>query len=96
MTTCTFDPRPLLGQPIGMLHCPVCSGSCMVIAGLPHGPCEDFCDSQDDQDRELVAQMDAQMEREEQEELAAHRASLGGSARGLPEDIDPGDPENPG
>lgn len=34
---CPYDPRPLLGQPIGMLHCPACG--CMVVAGLEHGMC---------------------------------------------------------
>jgi hypothetical protein len=32
--TCAYDPRPLLGQPIGMFHCPECGE--MVLAGLPH------------------------------------------------------------
>lgn len=34
LTSCTYDPRPLAGQPIGMFHCPECG--CMVIAGMPH------------------------------------------------------------
>jgi hypothetical protein len=34
---CPYDPEPLLGQPIGQLHCPSCG--CMVIAGIEHGPC---------------------------------------------------------
>lgn len=32
--TCSYDPRPLAGQPIGMLHCPLCGE--MVIAGMAH------------------------------------------------------------
>lgn len=35
-TACSYDPRALLGQPIGMLHCPECG--VMVVAGLPHPP----------------------------------------------------------
>ena len=38
---CTYDPRPLVGEPIGMFHCPGCGR--MVVAGLPHPahmPCE--------------------------------------------------------
>jgi len=31
---CPHDPRELLGQPIGMYHCPLCG--MMVIAGFPH------------------------------------------------------------
>lgn len=31
---CPYDPRELLGQPIGMLHCPLCGE--MVVAGLAH------------------------------------------------------------
>jgi hypothetical protein len=34
---CSYDPKPLLGQPIGMFHCPECG--CMVVAGLDHGAC---------------------------------------------------------
>ena len=34
---CPYDPRELLGQPIGMLHCGWCG--CMVVAGIEHGPC---------------------------------------------------------
>jgi hypothetical protein len=49
VSTCTFDPGPLVGVPLGMFHCPECG--CMVIAGLAHGPCEDGCDKQDDRDR---------------------------------------------
>jgi hypothetical protein len=36
MDGCKFDPRPLVGVPIGMFHCPECGE--MVIAGLPHTP----------------------------------------------------------
>jgi len=50
MTRCTFDPSPLVDVPLGMFHCPSCS--CMVMATLPHGPCEDGCPMQDDIDRE--------------------------------------------
>lgn len=39
---CPYEPRELVGQPIGMLHCPECG--CMVIAGLEHPACDiDFC-----------------------------------------------------
>ncbi|MGE0131865.1 MAG: hypothetical protein AB7U82_27595 [Blastocatellales bacterium] len=31
---CSFDPVQLLGQPIGMLHCPECGE--MIVAGMPH------------------------------------------------------------
>lgn len=41
MTACTYDPRPLLGAPMGMFHCPECG--CMVLAGMEHGPCEEIC-----------------------------------------------------
>lgn len=34
---CPYDPKPLLGQPIGMFYCPKCG--CMVIAGVEHGMC---------------------------------------------------------
>lgn len=67
MTRCTYDPRPLLGQPIGMFHCPGGPGQgclCMVIAGLEHGPCEDGCPEQDDADRAAWAQASASLERE--------------------------------
>ena len=33
---CPYDPTPLMGEPIGMFHCPLCGD--MVIAGLPHPP----------------------------------------------------------
>lgn len=32
--TCPHDPRELVGQAIGMYHCPVCGE--MVLAGFPH------------------------------------------------------------
>jgi hypothetical protein len=32
--TCSHDPRELVGQPIGMYHCPKCGE--MVVAGLKH------------------------------------------------------------
>lgn len=35
---CSYDPRPLAGQPIGMFHCPECG--CMVLAGMEHPPCD--------------------------------------------------------
>lgn len=35
---CGYDPMPLLGQPIGMFHCPDCGD--MVLAGMPHPPSE--------------------------------------------------------
>ena len=38
--TCPHDPRETHG-PIGMYHCPDCG--CMVLAGLDHGPHEDWC-----------------------------------------------------
>lgn len=39
---CTWDPRPLLGHPIGMLHCPDCG--CLVVAGTEHPLCDpDMC-----------------------------------------------------
>ena len=31
---CTFDPKQLAGQSIGMFHCPACGQ--MVIAGIDH------------------------------------------------------------
>lgn len=31
---CTYDPRPLMGEPLGMFHCPECGE--MVIAGMQH------------------------------------------------------------
>jgi len=31
---CQYDPRELIGQPIGMFHCPLCLE--VVVAGLPH------------------------------------------------------------
>jgi len=31
---CTFDPKILKGQPIGMFHCPECGE--MVVAGIDH------------------------------------------------------------
>jgi len=31
---CGEDPKKLLGQPIGMYHCPDCGG--MVVAGMEH------------------------------------------------------------
>jgi DNA-binding CsgD family transcriptional regulator len=34
---CQFDPRTLLGVPLGMFHCPLCG--CMVVAGIEHGLC---------------------------------------------------------
>lgn len=34
MSACTYDPRLLAGQPIGMFHCPECGE--MVVAGMPH------------------------------------------------------------
>lgn len=34
MAKCDFDPTPLIGEPIGMFHCPSCGE--MVIAGMPH------------------------------------------------------------
>lgn len=34
--TCPYDPRELVGLPIGMFHCPRCGE--MIIAGLPHEP----------------------------------------------------------
>ncbi len=33
---CTYDPVPLLGEPIGMFHCPECGE--MVVGGVPHPP----------------------------------------------------------
>jgi hypothetical protein len=35
---CSFNPVHLLGEPIGMFHCPECGQ--MVLAGMPHPPCE--------------------------------------------------------
>ncbi len=32
--TCPYDPVPLKGAPIGMLHCPECGQ--MILAGVPH------------------------------------------------------------
>jgi hypothetical protein len=37
--TCPHDPTVLLGEPIGMYHCPVCL--VMVVAGFPHPDDED-------------------------------------------------------
>ncbi len=31
---CEFDPSEMVGQPIGMFHCPLCGE--MVVAGSPH------------------------------------------------------------
>lgn len=31
---CNYDPTKLLGQPIGMFHCPDCGE--MIVAGIPH------------------------------------------------------------
>lgn len=31
---CSYDPKELAGQPIGMLHCPICGQ--MVVAGMDH------------------------------------------------------------
>ena len=31
---CTYDPKPLLGLPMGMFHCPECGE--MILAGLEH------------------------------------------------------------
>lgn len=31
---CEFDPKPLIGVPLGMFHCPLCGD--MVVAGMPH------------------------------------------------------------
>lgn len=33
---CPHDPKPLLGLPLGMYHCPDCG--MMVLAGMPHPP----------------------------------------------------------
>lgn len=38
MVKCPEDPVALLGQPIGMYHCPYCG--CMQVAGVEH-----LCDS---------------------------------------------------
>lgn len=39
---CDWDPTPLIGHPIGMLHCPKCG--CMILAGVAHPRCDpDFC-----------------------------------------------------
>lgn len=54
MTRCTYDPRPLIGLPLGMFHCPGGAGQdcgCMILAGMEHGPCEPECDQADDADR---------------------------------------------
>ena len=64
MTRCTYDPRPLLGQPIGMLHCPECG--CMVLAGLEHGPCEPECTKFDELDRAIWDRMHEQMKEDEE------------------------------
>ena len=41
---CPEDPRALLGQPIGMYHCPVCG--MMQLAGMEHGePWSDYEDA---------------------------------------------------
>lgn len=49
--TCPYKPEELVGMPMGMHHCPQCS--CMVIAGVEHGPCTDeecpFYDAEADQ-----------------------------------------------
>jgi len=31
---CPYDPKPLLGLPMGMLHCPLCGE--MIVAGMEH------------------------------------------------------------
>lgn len=36
---CTYDPRPLIGVPLGMFHCPECGE--MVVAGLAHPRADD-------------------------------------------------------
>lgn len=40
--TCSFNPRLLIGVPIGMFHCPECGD--MVVAGTRHTPpwCEEM------------------------------------------------------
>lgn len=44
---CPYDPTPLLGQPLGMFHCPFCG--CMVVAGVVHGPCfKSLCPAYDE------------------------------------------------
>lgn len=51
MSKCTYDPTKLKGAPIGMFHCPLCG--CMVLAGIPHGPCDLECEQVDDNDRAI-------------------------------------------
>lgn len=51
MTRCTYDPKALLGYPIGQHHCPKCG--CMQVAGFQHAACEDECAMQDDDDRAI-------------------------------------------
>jgi len=68
VTRCPFDPQTLAGEPIGMLHCPSCG--CMVLAGLPHGPCVNReCDYYD-------ADVDAEMDRQFAAEYIAERDRL--------------------
>lgn len=43
MAKCDYDPTPLLGEPIGMFHCPLCGE--MVLAGFPHPDYEDIRDN---------------------------------------------------
>lgn len=40
-TKCPEDPARLLGQPLGMYHCPYCG--CMQVAGTPHMCDPDSC-----------------------------------------------------
>lgn len=64
MTRCTYDPKPLVGVPLGMHHCPICA--CMVIAALEHGPCDDDCPMQDDADRAIWAEAPTEPETQEE------------------------------
>lgn len=39
MSKCTYDPKEMANQPIGMFHCPLCGE--MVLAGLDHPEWDD-------------------------------------------------------
>ena len=60
-TECTFNPRPMIGLPIGQFHCPKCGEMC--IAGLEH-PGE-----LDDEDWAEYERLEELIQQEESEQL---------------------------
>jgi|SRR5688500_2795841 len=44
--SCSYDPKPLVGVPLGMFHCPECGR--MVIAGCEHTPSSDEDSGEDE------------------------------------------------